>query len=236
MKTMIHSLYLMTCLFLACLIVFTEGCKKDEEATEYSLNINILPAGSGTVNLSPSGGTYEEGTEVTLTANPGADYTFGSWSGTDSSYVNNNKIVMNKNMDVTANFKQKTMIRMQSGVNLVAGAHIFFVALSKDVNYFDLPTDSLFAYRKTEADWYIDGDMIPFTTDYKEFLLNTGEYYFLLSGSGTVMVTTITVINGKQTFLVYGIQWGGLMVDVVVDGKSAPFIEEGSRRAITYKR
>jgi hypothetical protein len=235
MKKTIQLLHIITCLFFAYLIAFSTGCNKDE-TSEYSLKITILPAGSGTVNLSPGGGTYEEGTEVTLTANPGSDYKFTSWGGIDSSYVINNKIVMDKNMDLTANFEVKTLIRLQSGINLINGAHIYFVALSKNVNYFDLPVDTLFSYRKTEADWYIDGDMIPFTTDYKEFPLDTVEYYLLLSGSGTVMVTTITVIAGKQTFLVYGIQWGGLMVDVVVDGKSAPLFEEETRRAITYKR
>lgn len=235
MKKTIQFQHIITCLFFACLIVFSTGCKKDETA-EYSLKVTVLPAGSGTVDLLPGGGTYEEGTEVTLTANPGSDFKFTSWGGIDSSYVSNNKIVMDKNMDLTANFEEKTLIRLQSGVNLISGAHIYFVALSKNENYFDLPSDSLFAYRKTEADWYIDGDVIPFTTDYKEFQLDTGDYYFLLSGSGTVMVTTITVIAGKQTFLVYGIQWGGLMVDVVVDGKSALLFEEETRRAITYKR
>ena len=143
---------------------------------------------------------------------------------------------MSKNMDLTANFEMTTSIRLQTGSGLNSGAHIYFVALSKNTNYFDLPTDSLFTYRKTDADWYIDGDMIPFTTDYKEFILNTGEYYLLLSGSGTVMVTTVTVLTGKQTFLIYGGQFGGLWVDVVPDGKSAPIIEEKPRRVINYTR
>ena len=75
-----------TYLVLICLLVFVASC----EPTEYSLHVSTLPAGSGTVNISPSGGIYEEGTEVTLSPMPNSDFLFESWSGTDASSVNNN--------------------------------------------------------------------------------------------------------------------------------------------------
>ena len=98
---MIKFQYIITFLFFICLIIFAAGCKK----AEYSLYVKILPISSGTVDLSPGGGTYTEGTEVTLTPKPGSDYKFISWSGTDASFVSRRMIVMNKNMDLTANFE-----------------------------------------------------------------------------------------------------------------------------------
>ncbi|MBN1186517.1 MAG: InlB B-repeat-containing protein [Bacteroidales bacterium] len=307
MKKIIKFQHIIACLFFTCLIVFTVGCKKDENP-EYSLKINILPVGSGTVDLSPNSGTYPEGIEVTLSPNPSSNYKFTAWSGTDASYVHNNKIIMSKNMDViadfslnsysiaasvnpvnsgtitgagtydygqavllratpadgytftnwtengtqvstdatysftangdrtlVANFDMKTMIRLQSGSGLNTGAHIYFVALSKNTNYFDFTSDEMFDYRKTDADWYIDGDVIPFVTNYKEFGLTTGKYYFLVSASGTVMVTTITVFSGKQTFKIYGTGFV-LGVDVMQNTKSVLLFEEKSKRIINYKR
>jgi hypothetical protein len=93
-------------------------------------------------------------------------------------------------------------IRLETGSGLNPGADINFVALSKDVNYFDFTSEELFSYQKTSADWYIDGGVIPFVTNYKEFKLPTGQYYLLLSASGTVMTTTVTVLQKDQTFVI----------------------------------
>ena len=141
---------------------------------------------------------------------------------------------MSKNMDITANFEMKTLIRLKTGSGLNNGAQIFFVALSKDVNYFDLSADEKFGYRKTDADWYIDGELIPFTTDYKEFDLTTGEYYFLLSATGVVVVTTVTISSGKQTILISGSN-GMINIDVSESSKSM-HVEGKSSKTITYKR
>ena len=380
MKKAIKIQQSITYLFLICLLVFVSSCEKDK--TEYSLKVNILPNESGTVNLSPGGGTYEEGTEVTLSPIPASNYKFTSWSGIDSSYVSINKIVMSKNMDITANFtllsysiavsvnpensgtitgadtynygqpvsltaapaegytftdwtengtqvstdtaysftangnrtlvanftlisysiaasvnpensgtitgagtfnygqtvsltatpaegytftdwtesgtqvstdatysftaysdrtlvanfEMKTMIRLKTGSGLNYGAYIYFVALSKNTNYFDLSTNEKFEYRKTDADWYIDGDQIPFTTDYKKFNLTAGKYYFLVRGSGTVMVTTVTINPGKQTFSIYGTGYGGLSIDILTNSANKPLIEEKPKKIINYNR
>ena len=107
------------------------------------------------------------------------------------------------------------MIRLKSGTGLNDGVEIVFLALSDDVNYYDLDTDEKFEYKKTDADWYIDGDVIPFVTDYKEFRLSTEEeYYLLLRASGTVMVTTVTVLPEDQTFIISGSSYGGISFDV----------------------
>ena len=230
MKKVIKIQHNIAYLILICLLVFVASC----EPTEYSLNVNCLPAGSGTVSLSPGGGIYEEGTEVTLSPIPATDYIFTSWSGTDASSVNDNKIVMSKDMDITANFDLQDMIRLKTGVGLNPGAAIHFVALSKNVNYFDLTTDEKFNYDKTQADWYSDGDIIPFTTDYKEIDTGIGKYFLMLRAYGMVMVTTKTIISGKQTLEIYSSGYG-VSVRVVEDTKSARVFEEKARKTITYR-
>lgn len=106
----------------------------------------------------------------------------------------------------------ETMIRLKTGSGLNNGAFIYFLALSKDVNFADLPGD-IFEYDKTKSDWYIDGGEIPFTTDYKKFTKPVGEYYYLLKASGVAMMSTITVKSGKQTCLIYAEQ-GRLEMDI----------------------
>jgi len=89
------------CLFFCISLIVINGCKKEKE---YTLKVNIFPEGAGTVDVSPGGGAYSSGMEVTLNPNPNTDYGFVKWSGTDVSLVNSNKIVMSKDIEITANF------------------------------------------------------------------------------------------------------------------------------------
>ena len=68
--------------------------------TQYSLIVNV--SGSGMVN--PSGGDYDAGAMVTLTATPDAGYQFSGWSGDLTGAANPATITMNANKNVTANF------------------------------------------------------------------------------------------------------------------------------------
>lgn len=62
--------------------------------------------GSGTIGLSPSGGTYNEGTVVTLTATPASGWQFNGWGGDLNGSSNPTTIVMNSNHSVSASFTQ----------------------------------------------------------------------------------------------------------------------------------
>ncbi len=48
---------------------------------QYDLTASASPSGGGSVALSPSGGTYDDGTEVTVTPTANSGYLFSSWSG-----------------------------------------------------------------------------------------------------------------------------------------------------------
>jgi uncharacterized repeat protein (TIGR02543 family) len=71
---------------------------------QYTLIINTV--GQGSVTLNPSGGVYDEGTVVTLTAVPDSGWQFDNWSGDLSGSANPTTITMNANKTVTANFSE----------------------------------------------------------------------------------------------------------------------------------
>lgn len=105
-------------------------------------------------------------------------------------------------------------IRLKTGANLNSGAHIYYLALSKNTDFSNFTSTQLISYRKTDADWYIDGDVIPFTTEYKEFSKPVGEYYVIMSASGLVMTTSVTIANEDQTFVISGTTYGGISLTI----------------------
>ncbi len=66
-----------------------------EEGRPKSLTVTVDPVGSGTVVLNPPGGTYLDGTVVTLTGSPAVGYVFDQWSGDLAGSVNPATIMMN---------------------------------------------------------------------------------------------------------------------------------------------
>jgi len=79
-----------------------------------TLSTNVV--GSGSVTLSPSGGTYTCGTQVQVTAVPGSGYSFGSFSGALSGSTNPQTITLNANSSVTATFVQGTSCLLSTSV------------------------------------------------------------------------------------------------------------------------
>ncbi len=71
---------------------------------EYDLSVTT--AGSGTINQTPTGTRFEEGTVVTLTAVPDENQRFTGWSGASSSKSPTIQITMNGNKTLTANFAE----------------------------------------------------------------------------------------------------------------------------------
>ena len=74
--------------------------------TQYTLAINTVGTGTGTVLLDPAGGTYDEGTIVLITATANSDSQFDNWSGDLIGDFNPISIIMGKNQVVTAHFSQ----------------------------------------------------------------------------------------------------------------------------------
>ena len=70
--------------------------------TQYDLTVNTV--GQGSVTLDPAGGSYNAGTEVTLTPAPNAGSAFNGWTGDLSGYCNPATIFMDADKTITAAF------------------------------------------------------------------------------------------------------------------------------------
>lgn len=81
----------------------------------YTLTIGTNPAVGGSVEVTPApngaGGTYLEGTVVTLTAIPAVDFAFTNWTGDVSGPSNVVTLTMNGHRSVTANFVESIVPR-----------------------------------------------------------------------------------------------------------------------------
>ena len=86
-----------------------------EQLAQYSMAVNT--DGSGSVTLAPAGGTYEGGTQVTLTANPAAGWEFSGWTGAVTGGNNSMALAMDGHKIVTAVFKPKPVTQYNLAVN-----------------------------------------------------------------------------------------------------------------------
>jgi uncharacterized repeat protein (TIGR02543 family) len=84
------------------------------KAVTYTL---ATSATNGSVSLSPVGGSYTAGTQVTLTAKPNTGFVFSEWGGSLSGAENPVKITMDENKNITANFKRITYSLTANAVN-----------------------------------------------------------------------------------------------------------------------
>ncbi len=71
--------------------------------TTHTLGVSVSPSGAGSV--SPSGGQYTSGAQVTLTASPASGYSFDYWSGSASGTTLSITVTMDSDKSITANFK-----------------------------------------------------------------------------------------------------------------------------------
>ena len=67
-------------------------------------NLAVARQGEGTVSLNPAGGTYDEGTSVSLSAAPAAGWTFAGWVGAVNGSRNPATVNMTGHKVVTASF------------------------------------------------------------------------------------------------------------------------------------
>lgn len=87
----------------------TNGHDSTLSATDFVVKatLAVTVSGNGSVSLDPAGGVYDEGTVVTLTANPDPGWNFVGWSGDLGGAVNPADVTMDSNKDVTASFAQQ---------------------------------------------------------------------------------------------------------------------------------
>lgn len=87
----------------AILLIHFEPWQRTPSPETYTLTTVVSPSGAGYV--SPSGGEYESGDQVTLTASAASGYRFDYWSGSESGTTPTITITMDSNKSLTANFE-----------------------------------------------------------------------------------------------------------------------------------
>jgi len=87
---------------VGCIIVIIVIVAIATHTPTYTLSVSVNPSGAGSV--SPSGGKYESGEQVILTASPASGYTFDYWWGSASGISPTITIIMDGDHNVTANF------------------------------------------------------------------------------------------------------------------------------------
>ena len=80
----------------------------------YTLSVSASPSGGGSV--SPGGGEYESGVQVTLAASPASGYTFDYWWGSASGSSPTITITMDSDKSITANFMAHYDLTIESTV------------------------------------------------------------------------------------------------------------------------
>ena len=91
-------------------------------AETYSLTTAVNPPGTGSV--SSSGGQYESGVQVTITASPASGYTFDYWSGNVSDASPTINITMNQDYSITANFVAASVDRHDLTISSTEGGSV----------------------------------------------------------------------------------------------------------------
>ena len=94
-------IYLSLLLLLSCAKEdsHTPNTPPSDITKQYSLTVSAGDGGS----VSTAGGTFSQGTQVSITATPNAGYSFSSWS--NGSTANPLTVTLNSNTSVTANFE-----------------------------------------------------------------------------------------------------------------------------------
>jgi len=105
-------------------------------AGTYTLAASISPSGAGSV--SPSGGEYESGVQVTLTASPASGYTFDHWSGGASGTASTITITMDSDKSLIANFETVSTVSVDYEVIILYGSAYLSVRVEGPQESYDI--------------------------------------------------------------------------------------------------
>jgi uncharacterized repeat protein (TIGR02543 family) len=162
---------------VAIVLVVLKPWEAPASTQTYTLTTAVNPPGTGSV--SPSGGQYESGVQVTITATPASGYTFDYWSGSASDTSPTISIAINDDYSITANFVAAPVDRHDLTVSSTEGGSV------------TIPGDGTFTY---DAGTVVD--LVAEAEEGYRFVNWTGDV-------GTIddvndATTTIT-INGEYT-------------------------------------
>ena len=119
---------------LLCAVVLMVNCSPEPEIPVYTLTVTAGDGGT----VSQTGGSYDEGTSVSITATPSTGYDFSGWTGSETSSSPIISVVMNSNKNITANFSKKQYaINITGSVtkgSYVSGSELTFFELNSSFN------------------------------------------------------------------------------------------------------
>ena len=105
------------------------GNTSTSTVTQYSLTVSAGVGGS----VSTSGGTYDDGTIVTITASPNDGYEFVGWNGSDSSN-STISIAINSNTDLEALFTEVQTTSSTYNIDVTAQSSSNYILSGSDQN------------------------------------------------------------------------------------------------------
>ena len=111
-----------TLVAVAIVLVILRPWQGPTPAQTYTLTTAVNPPGSGSV--SPSGGEYEAGVQVTVAASPASGYTFDHWSGSASDTSPTISITMGHDYSITANFVAAPVDRYDLTISSTEGGSV----------------------------------------------------------------------------------------------------------------
>jgi uncharacterized repeat protein (TIGR02543 family) len=206
---------------------------------QYTLSVQVSPVGAGSV--SPSGGTFDSGTTVSLTAILAPGYRFFQWTGDLTGSSNPAQITMDGDKSVTAVFIQQ--FNLSAGVSPPGAG---FISLDPPGGTYDLGTFvSLTAvaapsYRFDHWEGALIGSRNPeqITMDGNKFVTAVFAIQYTVSvsqtGNGTVRVVPDGPYDpGTKVTLYIRPAFGSHLVDVIVDGTSMGRINRITFREMT---
>lgn len=92
----------------AVVLLHFKPWEETPSAETYTLATIVSPSGAGSV--SPSGGQYQSGIQVTLTASPASGYSFDHWGGSAAGTTSDILIIMDSDKSLTAYFKTTAIV------------------------------------------------------------------------------------------------------------------------------
>ena len=107
---------------VAIVLIVLKPWEGSAPAQTYTLTTAVDPAGTGSV--SPSGGQYESGVQVTIAASPASGYTFDYWSGSASDTSPTINVTMDRNHSITANFAAAPVDRYDLTISSTEGGSV----------------------------------------------------------------------------------------------------------------
>ena len=155
-------------LFLFITLLFVLTCAKEDSQAPNTVATQIikqytLTAFAGNGGTVSGGGTFPQGTEVTITATPNGCYSFSSWS--DGNTNPQRTVNINGDQNITANFESFVNNIQYSLVNLIfpCAATISTERSYNETNSYEVGPLGWFSVnmQETPPEWYY-----PSNTDY----------------------------------------------------------------------